>query len=742
MAGSEEIKRTIGLLGATGIGVGAIVGGGILALAGVAFAQTGTGAMAAFTLNGLIAFFTVLSFSEMACAFPQSGGSYTFAKKVFSVQAAFGVGWVVWLASVAVAVLYSIGFAAYTVLALEKLWQMIVSRPPPAWVSSIFMVRLLAIGVTLMYTISLIRKIAGGGQLATVGKMVVFLVLILGGLWVLMGQSPDMMKEHLKPLFPMGALGLFQAMGYTFIALQGFDIIAALAGEVKDPKRTLPRSMMLSLGIALLIYLPLLFILSTLGVKSGQSLVAVSSANPETFVALAAQNFLGPLGFWLVVLAALFSMLSALYVNLLASSRVAAAMARDRVLPKVLGNIHPFRGTPITAILISSGMVCIILLVIPDVATAGAISSLIFLISFALAHLTCLLARYRVGPDYTSFKVPFFPFVPVAGGLACMGLAIFQGIAVPTAGLIICAWLFLGGLLYLFWFARQAQVFDALSLTQDPLLVQLRGRNPLVLVPLRNPANAESMVAVANALAPPKVGRVLLLAVVQPPEKWVPGDLSPLRDVQAVLREALTASFSVNLFPEALTTVAPHPWPEIIRVSQTYQCSSMLLGLSDLNSPATGKQLEELMNSVNCDVVILRSPPGWQLSAVRRVLVPLGGWGDHDVLRARLLGSFCRGREREIKFLRVVPENTSEEAFEGIRRELAVFALEEILGVCQIEVVRNNNVEEEIIRQAASADLIILGLQRKSRRSKAFGSLALKVAAETRCGIIMINRGG
>jgi len=130
LAGSEEIKRTIGLLGATGIGVGAIVGGGILALAGVAFAQTGSGAMLAFALNGFIAFLTVLSFSEMACAFPQSGGSYTFAKKVFSVQTAFGVGWVVWLASVAVAVLYSIGFAAYSVLALEKLWQIIFSRPP------------------------------------------------------------------------------------------------------------------------------------------------------------------------------------------------------------------------------------------------------------------------------------------------------------------------------------------------------------------------------------------------------------------------------------------------------------------------------------------------------------------------------------------------------------------------------------------------------------------------------------
>jgi basic amino acid/polyamine antiporter, APA family len=78
-----------------GIGVGAIAGGGILALAGVAFSATGPGAVAAFALNGFIAILTALSFAELSTLFPQSGGAYTFAKKVLSVETAFGVGWVV-----------------------------------------------------------------------------------------------------------------------------------------------------------------------------------------------------------------------------------------------------------------------------------------------------------------------------------------------------------------------------------------------------------------------------------------------------------------------------------------------------------------------------------------------------------------------------------------------------------------------------------------------------------------------
>ena len=95
-------NRSLGLLGATGVGVGAIVGGGVLALAGVAFATTGPGAILAFALNGAVAMLTVFSFAELAARFPESGGTYTYARKVLTVEAAFGIGWVVWFASVVV----------------------------------------------------------------------------------------------------------------------------------------------------------------------------------------------------------------------------------------------------------------------------------------------------------------------------------------------------------------------------------------------------------------------------------------------------------------------------------------------------------------------------------------------------------------------------------------------------------------------------------------------------------------
>ena len=118
---STTPARTIGLLGATGIGVGAIVGGGILVLAGVAYVSTGPAALVAFALNGAVAFVTAMSYAEISTSFPESGGAYAFAKKVLSVRAAFGVGWILWFAYIVAGVLYALGFGAYAALAIKSL---------------------------------------------------------------------------------------------------------------------------------------------------------------------------------------------------------------------------------------------------------------------------------------------------------------------------------------------------------------------------------------------------------------------------------------------------------------------------------------------------------------------------------------------------------------------------------------------------------------------------------------------
>ena len=733
-------KRSMGLLRATGVGVGAIVGGGILALAGVAFRVTGPSAMLAFLLNGILAVVTAFSYAEMSAAFPESGGTYIFSKKVLSMPAAFMVGWVVWFASIIASVLYSLGFASYAATAIAKALSFAPYLGADVLTSKEG-IALMAVTAIAAYSLALIRKNTGGGQWATWGKVVVFGVIIVGGIWALKGHSTSNLTANLSPFFENGAMGLFQAMGFTFIALQGFDIIAAVAGDVKTPEKNIPRSMFLSLGLALTIYLPLLFVITTVGVAEGQKITDLSLKNPDTVVAIAVQNYLGPFGYWLVMIAAILAMLSALQANLLAASRVALTMARDRTLPKILGSTGKNQGAPINAIILTGCMSATIIVIFGDVAAAGAAASLIFLVSFALTQWNAILARLRVGAVALSFRTPWFPGTPIVGACACIALAVYQGIQVPIAGLIVLIWLGAGAILYLFIFAKRARIVDASASAQDPALLLLRGSSPLVLVPIANPENACAMVEVANALTPPKVGRVLLLSIVAAPVNWHSEEPPrQLTDSQEVIKSALTASFASGLAPEALTTIAPQLWPEIIRVSRTHRCESLILGLSDLDQPEALKQLESLMSKVDSHVIVLRAPHGWNLSSVKKVLVPLGGRGQHDQLRARLLGSLYRHGIREIRFMQVLPQNSSRNAIRKAEMWLAEMAKDELDGDAKIDVYSSNNGIDLIIERAADADLLILGTQRFTRNQKFFGEKALRIARHTSCGLILINR--
>ena len=284
---------------------------------------------------------------------------------------------------------------------------------------------------------------------------------------------------------------------------------------------------------------------------------------------------------------------------------------------------------------------------------------------------------------------------------------------------------------------------DAHAEARDPSLVRLRGRNPLALVPIANPANAAPMVAVASALAPPEVGRVLLLTVVAPPtEGWEGAPPPKLLSAQQVLHESMMKSFRGHLAPEALLTVAASPWREIARVAGQYRCDSLLLGLHNLAEQMESPQLERLISEVDCDVTILNAPEGWRFGGVRRVLVPLGGRGGQDVIRARLLGALGRHPDREALFLRVLRASANKRQRRDALKELQRIAEEEAPGFGTCEVFCSDDPGETIIAQAAPDDLLILGAQRIGRRQKAFGRISLIMAHRAPCATILVSRAG
>jgi basic amino acid/polyamine antiporter, APA family len=737
----QVLERSIGLFGAIGIGVGGIVGGGILALAGVAFANTGPSAVIAFALNGLIALITALTFAELSTAFPENGGTYTFSKKVLSVKTAFLVGWVVWFASIIAAVLYAIGFAAFGIILIESLSNLFLGHSF-SWIRSGFILSTIAVISTLVYTYILVKQTGEGGKWGNILKILVFGLLILGGFKAYLGKSEIEVAQNLSPFFVAGTLGLFQAMGYTFIALQGFDLIAPLAGEIKQPNRTIPKSMLISLIIALVIYLPLLFFVTVAGMPQGESLIDISKNYPEAVIVIAAKSFMGNFGEWLVIVAGIISMLTALYANIYAASRISKRMARDRTLPHPLSLVNKRFKTPVNSIIITSILVVIIILIVPNVAVAGAAASLIFLIKFTLAHAISILVRYRSKLRDNCFKVPFFPYLQLLGLVSCLSLAIFQGIADPKAGIIVAGSMIIGVMLYILLFSRRAKIVDALLEGYDPELVRLRGKNPLVIVPIANPARAVSLLTLANTLVPEKIGKVLILCVVSAPYDSKEKQLyqKKLADSQAVLREALTESFESGFYPEALITVASNHWPEIARVSSFYQSDLLIIGFTNISEFENIHLIENLISSVKCDVVILRSPDKWKLSTCNKIWVPIGGLGIHDELRARLLGSLCRERSREITFIRAISTDSTEKQFNQTFKRLSELVKDEVPVDANVQVIRSDNFLQDLVKISDNIDLIILGIQSSNRRERIIGDFIVELSKRTNCPLILISR--
>jgi len=717
-------------------GVGAIVGGGVIVLAGPALLVAGPATLVALVLNAVLAVLAAFSLSELATRFPRSGGPYAFAQRVFSVQAAFAVGWLVWFASLAAAAVFALGFAEFALAALAEVLRLLRGAAPVV-LSSRALTVAIGIAAVAAYLLQLSRRGRGGGGWMIAAKVITMAVLGLAGL-VALALEPRAATGAFEPFAPGGLAGIAQAMGLLFIAFQGFALLAAAAGEVREPARDLPRAMLIAIAVATVLYVPIIVAIVAVGVPPGESLAFFAARTGGTTVAEAARTYLGPFGFWLVTASAVLAMLTALQANLFAASRVAHAMARDRTLPHALARLGP-GGVPRRTLLLSAGITAIVMVLLPSVATAGSAAGLIYLSVFALAHVMALLARRRSG-ESAPFRAPLSPWLPLVAAACTVALAFANAIAVPSAGLLALGWLVLGLAVYAYFLSRQASAIDAEHEGADPDLVRLRGRRPLVLAPIANPENAEALVTVAHALAPPEVGRVLMLTVVVRTHDENAEAL--IDNAQRVLSASLRSSLALGLEPEAMTVVADDPWQAITRVARTHACEVVLLGLSRLDDAATLAHVDALLADVGSDVVILRAPPGWHLERVERVVVPFAGGAQQETLRARLLGALARLAAPSVTFLRVLPPSVSEascrRAERALRRALEGRELGHASGVC----VRSDDPIATVVAAAAGADLIVLGLPKRDVDQGALGGFAraLLAAVPPACAVLMIHR--
>jgi APA family basic amino acid/polyamine antiporter len=385
-----ELKRTLNLLDATAIGVGAIIGAGIFVVLGIAVGYAGPAVIVSMVIAATVALFTALSFAELGSAIPRQGGTYEFAYQMISPFAAFISG-CMWLFGQTVAgAAVSLGLASYVVAMFPFL-----------------SLKIVAISAALVLTV---LNLVGTKYSAVVNNVLVVVKILILCLFVGFGAF-EVKSQNYTPFAPYGIVGILQAAGFIFFAYIGFGRIAALGEEVKNPKKTLPLAILLALVISVILYVATGLVAT--GLQNYRTLAGSGSPLADAARATGNSTLVAAIFF-----GAIIATVSVLLTNLLGLSRVSFAMARNGQLPKSLATIHSKLGTPYVSILMT-GAIMAILVSVANLTQTAAITSLSLLSTHIILHISAIRLRKKM-PNLKTFKAPFFPLIPCLGVTSCI----------------------------------------------------------------------------------------------------------------------------------------------------------------------------------------------------------------------------------------------------------------------------------------------------------------------------------
>jgi amino acid transporter/nucleotide-binding universal stress UspA family protein len=509
------LSRDLSEFDITMIGVGAMIGAGIFVLTGIAAGTAGPGLMLAFALNGIVTIFTAMVYAELGSAIPESGGGYLWIKEAFGGGQGFLAGWMSWFSHAVAGALYALGFGSYFALLLKDLGVPLHLLG----VSHGLIEKGLAVLVVLIFLYINFRgtsETGTAGNIITLGKLAIIGLFIAFGLWAMMHRSEP--AAPFRPFFPRGLGSVFVAMGFTFIAFEGYEIIVQAGEEVRNPRRSIPRAVFWSLIIVVPIYV--LVGLSSLG--------AIESSGPtwqflgefkELGLVKAAAQFM-PFGSFILLFGGLLSTLSALNATTFSSTRVSFAMGRDKALPGAFGKIHSKTRTPYVA-LAGSGVIILAMVVaipIEEVATAA---DVMFLLLFTQVNVAVLKIRREFGDRLKyGYLLPFYPWVPIIGVVLQAFLAVYLYRFSPRAWFLAIGWIVVGTGVF-FAYARQR-----LQKAEEPRIARARtaqrapGRQEKeILVAVSEESPGEAELRVAGALCRARKTSMLAVHVVQVPRQ-------------------------------------------------------------------------------------------------------------------------------------------------------------------------------------------------------------------------------
>ena len=444
------LKRTLGLRQLTAIGVGGIIGAGIFSLAGAVANETaGPAVVLSFLIAGVASAAAAFSYAEFAGLIPKAGSAYTYGYVVLGEFAAWFIGWDLLLEYTAIVAVVAIGISGYFTDLLGFLglslpeWMLGAPGTEDDGVApGTYVVNLFAVLLCLLIAFVLNQGMRNAARFETflvyLKVAIVLLVIVVGAFQIDAGNY--------DPFAPFGLAGAFTGAATVFFAVFGYDAMSTAAEESTDAQRHMPKAILYSLAISMVLYvLACLVLTGMVDYREIDGEAAFSSAFADVGL---------PVIGAIIAAGAIFGILTVLFTFLMGASRVGYAMSRDGLLPAWFSATHPRHGAP-TRITWILGVASAAIAGFLPIGEAAELTNIGILLAFVVVCVAVIVLRYRRPDLPRTFRTPGMPVVPAIGVVFSLWLISFLR---PETWLRFVIWFAIGLVVYLAYSRRHSRL--------------------------------------------------------------------------------------------------------------------------------------------------------------------------------------------------------------------------------------------------------------------------------------------
>ncbi|MFJ3124447.1 amino acid permease [Streptomyces sp. NPDC086993] len=410
----SQLTRTLGLWQLTAIGVGGIIGAGIFTLAGtVANGTAGPAVLLSFLIAGVASAAAAFSYAEFAGLIPKAGSAYTYGYAVLGELVGWFIGWDLLLEYTAIVAVVAIGISGYFSFLLGEMgldvpkWMLGAPGTGDGHRVDLF-AALLCLLVAYLLTLG-IRNAARFETVVVVLKVLVVLLVVGVGVF-------HINTGNYHPFFPFGVSGAFTGAATVFFAVFGYDAMSTAAEESKDAQRHMPKAILYSLAISMVLYVAACLVLT--GMQSYKDI------DPESGFSTAFKS-VGLSGLAdVIAVGAIIGILTVMFTFMLGVTRVWFSMSRDGLLPKWFAKTHPTRHVPTRVTWIVGAASALIAGFLP-IGEAAELTNIGILLAFVVVCIAVIVLRYKQPDLPRTFRTPGMPFVPALGVVFSIWLITF-----------------------------------------------------------------------------------------------------------------------------------------------------------------------------------------------------------------------------------------------------------------------------------------------------------------------------